>query len=103
MTTQIPPELHAKYADLDAKYTDDERRQVVSVREILQRGKPEWQLVGFQRARHKIGAQGVLDVMQYVREEMEIEPNICADGDIRARVVYDTSTGEVVEAKEMGI
>jgi hypothetical protein len=38
-----------------------------------------------------------------IREEMDIEPNINADGDILARVVYDTSTGEVVEAKEVGV
>lgn len=100
MTTQIPDEHPS---DLHAQYADDERRHVVSVREILQRGKPEWQLVGFQRVKHKIGTQGVLDVMQYVREEMDAEPNICADGAIRARVVYDTSTGEVVEAKEVGV
>lgn len=97
----MPEHEHA--SRLHEKHADDDRRHVVSVREILQHGKPEWQLVGFERAQHKIGTQGILDVMSHVRDEMDIEPNICADGAIRARVVYDTSTGEVVETKEVGV
>jgi hypothetical protein len=100
MTMQIPPEHPS---ELHAQYASSSRRHVVSVREVIQRVREQFQIVNARRAEHKIGTQGVLDVMQYVREETDIEPNICADGAIRARVVYDTSTGEVVEAKEAGI